>query len=108
MNIYLLVFSVLLAVAGQVLFKAATTNFFVYRIFGIDLGLLLAGVTIYFMSLIAYVFALKSTPLFIAYATLSIGYVVIFLLEIFGGLQFQLRHGIALILIVGGVFTLWL
>lgn len=99
--------SIVLGVGGQFFFKAAATRDVFYRLFGFDIGFFLLGGCVYFISLLAYVYSLRAIPLHIAYASISLGYIIVYLIEVSAGLTIQLQNLIAILFILVGVFLLW-
>lgn len=104
----LIVFSALLGVVGQILFKRAAGVGEGAGLFGIDLVTFGFGGLVYFVSLVIYVWALKSVPVHLAYPTLAVGYLALFAVAALSGVPVTLHQGVAILLIVAGVALLWM
>ena len=111
MAITFLAAAIALGVVGQILFKIAANQLIegdVPAIAYLANPVLFAGLSVYFLSAMLYVHALRSLPLFASYASLSISYVVI---AIVGWLMFSepvsSRQIMAIALICSGVVLLW-
>lgn len=105
--------SILIGVAGQLLFKLGSQPNGAleqsHGIFGFFLQpVLIAGLAAYGLSAILYIWCLRSIPLTLAYPSLAFGYVLVFLSgTLFLGESFNAQKLVATLLIVCGVALLW-
>ena len=105
--ILLIAISSLIGVLGQFLFKRSVLEGGGFSILGIDLVWFIAGGAVYLISLVIYVWALRWVPVHLAYPTLAIGYVVLFIGSVFNGVEVHWPQVAGVFFIVSGVFFLW-
>lgn len=111
MAVTFLAAAIVLGVAGQILFKTAANQLVEGNVPVVSYlanPTLIVGLSVYFLSALLYIHALKSLPLFASYASLSISYIFI---AIVGWLLFSepvsVRQIMAMVLICSGVLLLW-
>lgn len=99
--------AILIGVGGQIAIKAGTINGFNSSIFILFNPFIIFGLACYFTSAMFYIYALKKIPVSVAFPSVSLSYVAVSLLAHFlWNEPFGAQHGLALILIVSGVFLL--
>jgi small multidrug resistance pump len=110
MHIFLLLTSIFIAVIAQLFFKAfslskpGSENIYLYLL---NYKLIL-GFSLYFMSAILYIFALKKIDLSVAYPTISISYIFVILLSHFiFGESLTTYKILGSVLIALGVSLMW-
>lgn len=107
----LLFLSTIIAVAGQIFFKAGaprlslTVDGLLSQFSNVPL---LLGFSLYFVSAVLYVTALKTVPLSVAYPTLALGYILVVIFSVVWlGESLGLSQWIGASLICVGVALLW-
>lgn len=111
MHILALAFAILMTTCGQLLFKTgadkAVSDGDVIWGYIFNPRLIL-GLTLYFVSALLYIYALRKVPLYVAYPSLASSYVVILMVEamVFGSVinRWQI---LGVLLIMAGVSLLW-
>ena len=108
MSFIYLIFSILLGVIGQILLKFSVSDkfksFLGYEI--LNYPFIAAGF-LYFISMLLYTHALKSIPLYIAFPSVSLSYVLVaWLSKLIWGTPFGYKEIIALLLIISGLVLL--
>jgi multidrug transporter EmrE-like cation transporter len=107
----LLLISISIAVGGQIFFKLGAP-----RLSFTPEGLLsqfsnvplILGFSLYLLSAVIYVTALKTVPLSVAYPTLALGYIVVVVISVIWlGETFTVVQSIGAVLICAGIALLW-
>lgn len=111
----LLLSSIVLGAAGQLMFKAASRNLPPLAELGLvrllltmfSTPLILAGFACFFISALLWILALRGIPLSVAYPMVALSYVIIFIgSAVLFGEQLSWRHGVGAALIIGGILLI--
>ena len=108
----LLLLSIALGAAGQLLFKGASRNLPPFAELGLlrliltmfTTPLILGGFACFFISAVLWIIALRGVPLSVAYPMVAFSYIIIFAgSALFFGEPLSWRHWAGAALIVGGI-----